>query len=400
MINYIKEVVMKNSFKLFVILIGFSFVFFSCESNSPVTPVSTNSTNNPTYIVTIQSDGNSIQSNNIESDIQQIFAEHNIAISSLVYTYSTVLKGFAAQLSDGEVASLKSDKKIVAIEKDQEYQLIDKVESIDDAKGNKVQSQSIPWGINYIGGFTEATSATGVAWIVDTGVDLDHPDLNVNLNLSKTMYTSGTDAVSADDLNGHGSHVAGIIAAKNNSIGVVGVCAGAQVIAVKVLNYRGCGAISTIVAGLDYVGSHLVSDKINVVNLSLGGSVSTALDNSVKNLAGLGAYLVLAACNSSNNVLNYSPARVEATRVYTISSHNSQGVFSTFSNYGNPSIDFAAPGENIYSTYKNGGYATMSGTSMSAPHVSGILLANNGVINWSGYVTADKDGYPDKKAKR
>ncbi len=391
---------MKNSFKLFVILIGFSFVFFSCESNSPVTPVSTNSTNNPTYIVTIQSDGNSIQSNNIESDIKQIFAEHNIDISSLVYTYSTVLKGFAAQLSDGEVASLKNDKKIIAIEKDQEYQLIDKVESIDDAKGSKVQGQSIPWGITAIGGSVNAGQTTGVAWIVDTGVDLNHPDLNVDMSLSKTMYTSGTDAASADDLNGHGTHVAGTIAAINNSVGVVGVCAGAKVIAVKVLNYRGCGAISTIVAGLDYVGSHLVSGKINVVNLSLGGSVSTALDNSVKNLAGLGAYVVIAAGNSASNVLNYSPSRVEATRVFVISADDINGKFASFSNYGNPSIDYSAPGVSVYSTYKGGLYATMSGTSMSAPHVSGILLANNGVVNWSGYVIADKDAYPDKKAKR
>lgn len=134
--------------------------------------------------------------------------------------------------------------------------------------------------------------------------------------------------------------------------------------------------------------------------MSLGGSVSTTLDNAVKNLAGLGAHVVVAAGNSAYNVSNFSPARVEATRVYTISAFDSQGMFANFSNYGNPSIDYSAPGVSIYSTYKNGGYATMSGTSMATPHVCGILLATNGTINWSGYVTNDKDLTPDKKARR
>lgn len=392
---------MKNSGKYLALICSTMLVLlFSCETNSPINPELSALNSTQDYIITISPAANTIQSSNIETDIKEILSKHNISQTALIATYSNVMTGFAVSLTEEQVKSLQADKRIISIEKDKEYNLFDKVEEIEDSKGNKIQGQSIPWGINYIGGFSEATASTGVAWIVDTGIDLDHPDLNVDLNLSKTMYTSGTDAASADDLNGHGSHVAGIIAAKNNSIGTVGVCPGAKVIAVKVLSYRGSGSISTIISGLDYVASHLVQGKINVVNLSLGGSISSSLDNAVINLANKGAYVVLAACNYSANVSNYSPARVEAQRVYTISSHNSQGILSTFSNYGNPSIDFAAPGDNIYSTYKNGGYATMSGTSMSAPYVSGIILANNGIVNWSGYINGDKDLTPDKKAHR
>ncbi len=392
---------MKNSRKFLAVIFTTMLAFlFSCETNSPINPDLSAVSNTQDYIVTISPATNTIQSSNVETDVKELLSKYNISQSSILATYSYVMTGFAASLTEDQVKALQTDKRVIRIEMDKEYSIFDKVESIEDLKGNKLQGQTIPWGLTYIGGFTEATTTTGVAWIVDTGIDLDHPDLNVDLDLSKTMFTSGTDAASADDLNGHGSHVAGIIAAKNNSYGTVGVCAGAKVIAVKVLSYRGSGTISNIIAGLDYVASHLIQGKINVVNLSLGGSISTSLDNAVINLANKGAYVVLAACNYSANVSNYSPARVEAQRVYTISSHTSQGVLSTFSNYGNPSIDFAAPGDNIYSTYKNGGYATMSGTSMSTPYVSGIILANNGVVNWSGYINGDKDLIPDKKAHR
>jgi subtilisin family serine protease len=280
--------------------------------------------------------------------------------------------------------------------------LIDELFSVDNESGKspELQAQTTPWGINAVGGFVTATSNTGVAWVVDTGIDLDHIDLNVDLNLSKTFVNRGDDANTPDDFHGHGTHVGGTIAALNNSYGVVGVCAGATLIAVKVLDYKGSGYISEIVAGLDYIGANMVSGKANVVNMSLGGSASTTLDNAVKSLASKGAYVIIAAGNSRKPASNYSPARVDAVNVFTISAFDNKGNFASFSNYGNPPIDYSAPGVSVQSTYKGGQYATMSGTSMSTPHVSGIVLANDGTINWSGTVKRDRDKTPDKKARR
>ena len=134
----------------------------------------------------------------------------------------------------------------------------------------------------------------GVAWVVDTGIDLDHPDLNVDVARSRSFVLTAPDNSTADDLNGHGSHVAGIIAAKNNDFGVVGVCAGATVIAVKILNQYGSGRSSQTIAGLDYVANNLVANKVNVVNMSFTGSISTTVDAAVRALAARGAKIAIA----------------------------------------------------------------------------------------------------------
>ena len=108
--------------------------------------------------------------------------------------------------------------------------------------------QSIPYGIASVG-YADYTG-THLAWIIDTGIDYDHPDLNVNTTLAKTFVNK---TYTADDDNGHGTHCAGIVAAKNNDIGVVGVAANAFVVPVKVLDKTGKGACSIIIAGVDYV---------------------------------------------------------------------------------------------------------------------------------------------------
>lgn len=391
---------MKNSVKLFAMLISISFFLFSCENGIENLPVSNDGVQTDSYIVTIANDGNALQSVGSDAKVREIIAKHNIDMSAVSFTYTNVMLGFAAKLTDEQVNSLRGDKKVTLIERDQEYLAQGTLENVESDKYAKVQSQTIPWGITAIGGTTAANSSTGIAWILDTGIDLTHPDLNVNTALSRTFVTSGSDATTPNDMHGHGSHVAGIVAAKNNTIGYVGVCAGAELVAVKVLNYRSSGLTSWIIAGIDYVAANLRPGRLNVVNMSLGGSASTAMDNAVKALAGKGAKVVIASGNSGANANNYSPARVEAANVFTISAHDATGKFASFSNYANPSIDYSAPGVTVYSTYKDGSYATMSGTSMATPHTAGILLATNGMINWSGYVTADKDAIPDRKARK
>ncbi|MCO5250647.1 MAG: S8 family serine peptidase [Candidatus Kapabacteria bacterium] len=389
-----------------VIAISFALlvlVFNSCETNLPVDSSSTDMSNldNNTYLVIVETT-DELQGNDGQNPLMNILKDNNIDAANITQTYTSLFLGFAAKLNPEQVNSLNHDKRVISIEPDQEYRLIDELLSVDNESGKspELQAQTTPWGINAVGGFVTATSNTGVAWVVDTGIDLDHLDLNVDLNLSKTFVNRGDDANTPDDFHGHGTHVGGTIAALNNSYGVVGVCAGATLIAVKVLDYRGSGYISEIIAGLDYIGTNLVSGKANVVNMSIGGSASTTLDNAVKSLASKGAYVIIAAGNSRRPAANYSPARVDAVNVFTISAFDNKGNFASFSNYGNPPIDYSAPGVSVQSTYKDGKYATMSGTSMSTPHVSGIVLANNGTINWSGTVKRDRDKTPDKKARR
>ncbi|MBX3042692.1 MAG: S8 family serine peptidase [Candidatus Kapabacteria bacterium] len=389
---------MKKTIQLSIIMVILTIIL-ACENSSDHSLI-----NDPgetkDYIVTISNNSEILQSaNQSESILEEIFEFHSIEPTSVFFVYNTVILGFAAELNNEQLNSLLNDKRISNIEEDLEF-LINVVNNLEENDSDEMQTQNIPWGINAVGSFVNSGSSTGVAWVVDTGIDLTHPDLNVSTDLSRTFVRSGADALSPNDGNSHGSHVAGTIAALNNNFGVVGVCAGAELVAIKVFNSRGSGTASQIIAGLDYIGKNLKSDRINVVNMSLGGSASTTLDNAVVSLASKGAYIVIAAGNSSMSATNFSPARVNAENVFTISAYDSKGKFATFSNYGNPPIDFAAPGVSIYSTSKSGKYSTKSGTSMAAPHVAGILLANNGAINWSGYVTSDKDNNPDKKAVR
>jgi len=217
---------------------------------------------------------------------------------------------------------------------------------------------------------------------------LDHADLNVDVARSRTFVDR---TKNADDENGHGTHVAGTVAALNNTIGVVGVAAGAPVVAVRVLDRRGSGSYSWIIAGVDYVGANAKSG--DVVNMSLGGPSSDALDQAVLNAAAKGIKFAIAAGNESQNSNNVSPARVNHQNVYTISAMDSKDVFASFSNYANPPVDYCAPGVNIYSTYKGGGYSTLSGTSMASPHACGVLLL--GAPRTDGYVLNDPDGNAD-----
>jgi subtilisin family serine protease len=211
--------------------------------------------------------------------------------------------------------------------------------------------------------------------------------LTVDVARSKT-FLGGTST--PDDQNGHGTHVAGTIAAKNNSIGVVGVAAGATVVSVRVLDRRGSGSTSGVIAGVDYVAA--VASSGDVANMSLGGGVSLALDAAVSVASG-SCKFSLAAGNETDNANNHSPARVNGANIFTISAMGIGDKWASYSNYGNPPVDYCAPGSSIYSTYKDGGYATLSGTSMAAPHVAGVLLL--GAIRNGGSVSGDPDGNAD-----
>lgn len=341
------------------------------------------------YIV-VFNDSN-VQGKALENVRGKVYTDYNIEKSALVSEYNVALKGFTAKLSDGQLVDLRNDERVDYIEKDQMFTLAPpgacspwpQCRKDDDDGGST--SQTTPWGINRVGG---ATASSGTAWVIDTGIDLDHPDLNVDTNMS-ISYASNT----PDDGNGHGTHVAGTIAAIDNDQGVVGVAAGATVVAVKVLDDRGSGSYSDVISGIDYVAANGSSG--DVANLSLGGGTSDAVDDAVRNAADAGVMMVVAAGNDGDDANNYSPARVEYNNVWTVSAIDDTDTFASFSNYGNPPIEYAAPGVDILSLWYGGGTDTISGTSMASPHVAGVLLATGGNASTNGTAIGDPDGDAD-----
>ena len=318
-------------------------------------------------------------------------AEANKAASqgggNVKHVYENSIRGFSINLSATAAAQLASlNQRIAYCEQDQEVTADQDAMTFRElgkpTAGTPTQpAQTTPWGITRVNGGANASS--NKAWIIDTGIDLDHPDLIVSQTLSQNFVSRET---SPNDLNGHGSHVAGTIAAVKNSIGVVGVVPGTTVVAVRVLNRRGSGSNSDVIAGVDYVAKN--GSAGDVANMSLGGGVSTALDSAVI-AASKNVKFALAAGNESDNANNHSPGRANGANIYTVSAFANGDKWASFSNYGNPPIDYAEPGVSILSTYKDGGYATLSGTSMATPHLAGLLLA--GTVRSGGTVGDDPD---------
>jgi len=328
---------------------------------------------------------------------ENILLNNNISPDGIEHTYSNTVYGFAGKLNDADIEKLLDDPRIDFIEEDKMIIMRPPWERDGgggDGGSGGSSTQTVPYGITRVGGSVNYTGSNA-AWIIDTGIELTHPDLNVDANRGFTAFTSGRDA-NFNDRNGHGTHVAGTVAAINNDIGVVGVAAGAPVVPIKVLDSRGSGSISGVIAGVDFVGANAKAG--DVANMSLGGGASTALDNAVLTASNKGIWFVIAAGNSSADANNSSPARVNGTYVYTVSAMDSNDNFASFSNFGNPPIDWCAPGVGINSTWLSGGYRSISGTSMAAPHVAGIRLL--GTVKQGGTVKNDPDGNPDPIAVR
>lgn len=248
--------------------------------------------------------------------------------------------------------------------------------------------QTVPYGTTRVGGPVDGTGYT--AWVIDTGIDLDHPDLNVDASRGFTAISNG----GMEDQNGHGTHVAGTIGALNNSTGSLGVAPNTTVVPVRVLDRRGSGTFSGVIAGVDHVAAN--ANAGDCANMSLGGGVSTTLDDAVKNAAqSSGAFFVLAAGNDGDHANNHSPARANGNRVFTISAVDSSDKMASWSNYGNPPVDYAAPGVGVFSLWTSGGTNTISGTSMAAPHACAVIMMKNGNPSTDGNASSDPDGNPD-----
>lgn len=342
------------------------------------------------YIVTYKSSVGVAEVGRISN---QIALKHS---ASIRHVYKHAIKGFSATMSPQAMKRIAANPNVAYVEKNgiawASVMPTNMGQNVKLYKGGPTTSeppQQIPYGISRSGGPLDGTGKH--AWVIDTGIDSSHPDLNVGIGQSFLSRGPKT----TEDESGHGTHVAGTIAALDNDIGVIGVAANATVHPVKVLDRRGSGTIDGVIAGVDYVAQQ--ASPGDVANMSLGAlGHYQSLHDAVLGAADKGVYFAIAAGNDSDDANRYEPAHVEHPNIYTVSAVEVHDIFASFSNYMNPPVDFAAHGVGVLSTKAGGGVVSYSGTSMASPHVAGLLLF--GSPNVGGYAIADPDGNPDPVA--
>jgi len=314
------------------------------------------------------------------------------------HVYSHALKGFSARLGDAQLARVKADPDVAFVSPDRAVRAV--------GQAPLLPGDSAPTGVRRIGSVSaaQAHQASNVAVaVIDTGVTLSHPDLNVASG--KNCVAAKKSASAADD-NGHGTHVAGSIGARNNGAGVLGVAPGTRIYAVKVLNGAGQGTWSQVICGIDWVTQKASSLNIKVANMSLAGFgfadglcgnlLGDALNRAICRSTSAGVTYVAAAGNSGQEFSTTVPAAYPEVLTVTAMS-DSDGAsgalggaptcrtgeaddrYASFSNFADPTDTggqahmVAAPGVCIESTWLGGGYRTASGTSMATPHAAGTV---------------------------
>jgi subtilisin len=317
-------------------------------------------------------------------DARDVARDHaRSADARVLHTYRAALNGYSARLTAAGLAEVRADGRVLSVSADRTVHAV---------------AQSLPTGVNRVQGDVSSTVSgngsgsisTPVA-VLDTGIDLSHADLNVvggrNCSTGRSYH----------DGNGHGTHVAGTIAARDDGVGVVGMAPGAPLYAVRVLNNAGSGSWSSIACGIDWVTANASRLGIKVANMSLGGSGSdgacgsSVLHRAICNSVNAGVTYVVAAGNSNANFKDFVPATYDQVLTVTaVADFNGQpgggaaatcrsDVDDTAANFSNWTIagsadeghTIAAPGVCILSSWKGGGYNTISGTSMASPHVAG-----------------------------
>lgn len=279
--------------------------------------------------------------------------------------YAFALDGFSAEMSEEEALTLSRDPRIRFIEEDAVMEAL-------------VTQSNPPWGLDRIGqrdlplnsayGYTSTGSGVN-AYIIDTGIRRTHTQFGGRAFVG---FDAIGDGRNTNDCNGHGTHVAGTVGGST-----YGVAKTVRLFAVRVLSCSGSGSTSGVIAGVDWVTANHIDPA--VANMSLGGGASSALDGAVRNSIAAGVTYSIAAGNSNANAANFSPARV--TEAITVGATTSSDARSSFSNFGSV-VDIFAPGSSIRSAWltSDTATATLSGTSMAAPHVAGVaarVLQNN-----------------------
>ena len=278
-------------------------------------------------------------------------------------------------------AKLAASAGVARVDEDVVVEALVKEGSVKEQKGPAPAPQpteSLPWGINRVDAelvWPSGNTADPIkVGIIDTGISNTHPDLlaNVKGGINTINPTKGW-----NDDNGHGSHVAGIIGALDNNIGVIGTGPAIDLYAIKVLDRRGSGYLSDVIEGIQWA----IANKMQVINMSLGTALDVQSFHDAVTAAKTNGVVVVAAAGNSGGSTNESVLFPAAySEAIAVSATDQNNVIASFSSRG-PEVDLAAPGVGIYSTYKGTSYATLSGTSMAAPHVAGsaALVLNTAI---------------------
>ena len=343
-----------------------AFALAACQDVTA--PVSTGSA--PTFAASEQIPGRFIITLRDDADASAVARAHGVSPD---FVYSTVLNGFAGSMSEAARSGLLRDARVLRVEQD--------------GLAYKTTTQSgATWGLDRIdqralplsSTYTYNNTGAGVTvYIIDTGIRFAHNEFG-------GRAVSGFDAVdggTADDCDGHGTHVAGTVGGAT-----YGVAKGVQLVAVRVLDCSGSGTLSGVIAGMDWVAAN--ASGPSVANLSLGAGANSSVDDATRRMIASGVATAIAAGNGNRggrqqDACGYSPARV--AEGMTIGSTTSSDSKSSWSNYG-PCVDFFAPGSSITSAghTSNTAVVSMSGTSMASPHVAGaaaLYLQSNGTAS-------------------
>jgi len=293
----------------------------------------------------------------------------NAALDLSTLRISAIKESGEQRLREQTLAGLRSSGQVVYAEPNYLY-------NITWTPNDPAYSQQWAWNvIDAPAGWdiTRGSSSTIIA-VIDTGIQLNHPDLDAKIVAGYDFVQGDT---VADDLNGHGTHVAGTSAAEsNNGANGAGVCPNCRLMPVRVLNRLGSGSLANIASGITYAADN----GAKVINMSLGGSSgSTALQNAVNYAWNKGVFLACAAGNNGNTAAAYPAYYSNCFAVAATTSSDAKASFSTYGTW----VEVAAPGDGIYSTWKGSSSNTISGTSMASPHVAGLagLLASQGLTN-------------------
>ncbi|MFJ9338973.1 S8 family peptidase [Streptomyces sp. NPDC101733] len=274
-------------------------------------------------------------------------------------TFDSAVNGYSVELSERQARRLAADPAVAVVSQNRTLRL-DAVQPDAPSWGlGRIDQRRLPLNDDYA--YPDPAGEGITAYVVDTGINIEHEDFGGRASYG---YNAVDDGMTPDDANGHGTHVAGTIAGATH-----GVAKKAKVVAVRVLDYSGTGTTEQVVAGIDWVTRNAVRPA--VVNMSLGGDPDEVLDAAVRGSIATGITYAVAAGNQDIDASGHSPARV--TTALTVGATGEDDHRAAYSNHG-PLVDLFAPGDDISSAawWSTDWYMNMSGTSMAAPHVTGV----------------------------